>query len=148
MPIVHDKYTSNGQKFDITETGQKIYKSFIGQKNVDLGNDVFAPYVWDEPSQSIRYGDLSCEFYSGGYQVVREFGSVETLIDDQRFELQYFREQGNKWTVLDLWQIGLTVNQQEDHCIVTRNLSDGEGNTLDVDFLFRPMEKVKNTFAI
>ena len=145
MPIVHNKYTSNGREFDITETGQKIYKAFSGQKNVNLGNNVFAPYVWDEPSQSIRYGDLSCEFYSGGYQVVRGFGSVETLIDDQRFEVQYLR--GN-WRTLDLWPVGLTVDQQEDYCIVTRNLSDGEGNTLDIDFLFKPMEKVKLTFRL
>ncbi len=50
MPIVHDKYTRNGRKFNITETGQKIYKAFIGQKNINLGNGDFAPYIWDEPS--------------------------------------------------------------------------------------------------
>lgn len=150
MAIEHLKHESNGRTFKVTQdsqdTGQRVYKSFIGQKNVDLGSGDFAPYVWDEPSQSIRYSNKVCEFYPGGYQIVREFGSVETLIDDQRFEVQYWDDP--QWRTLDLWQIGLTVNQQDDYCIVTRNLSDGAGNTLDVDFLFRPFEVVKNTFRL
>ena len=151
MPLEHLKHESNGRTFKVLDaelnpTGQLCYKSFIGQKNVDLGGDVFAPYVWDEPSKSIRYSNKVCEFYSGGYQTIREFGSVETLIDDQRFEVQYWDDP--QWRVLDLWQVGLTVDQQDDYCIVTRNLSDGLGNTLDVDFLFRPHELVKNTFRL
>jgi len=152
MAIEHLKHESNGRTFKVTQddqdTGQRVYKSFIGQKNVDLGNGSFKPYVWDEPSQSIRYSNKVCEFDVDGFQTIREYGSVETLIDDQRFELQYYREQGKKWLVLDLWQVGLTVNQQDDYCIVTRNLSDELGNTLDVDFLFRPQEKVKLTFRL
>jgi len=140
----HYKVTQDGQ-----ETGQLAYQGFVGQKNVDLGNGSFKPYVWDEPSQSIRYSDKVCEFYSAGHQIIREFGSPETLIEEQKFELQYWRTQGGgSWRVLDLFQIGLTVDQQDEQCIITRNLSDGLGNTLDVDFLFRPEEKVKNTFRL
>jgi len=144
------KHNSNGRTLTITDdqgqpTAQRVYKSFVGQKNVDLGDGNFAPYVWDEPGQSIRYSDKVCEFDVDGFQTIREFGSVETLIDDQRFEVQYLR--GN-WRTLDLWQIGLTVDQQDDYCVVTRHLSDGEGNTLDVDFLFKPWEKVKLTFRL
>ena len=150
MPIEHLSYTATGRKFKVTEdgqdTGQRVFKTFVGQNNVDLGDNNFVPYLWDDPSQSIRYGNLSCEFYPGGYQVVREFGNVETLIDDQRFEVQYWDDP--QWRTLDLWQIGLTVDQQEDYCVVTRNLSDGSGNILDVDYIFRPLEKVKNTFRL
>lgn len=151
MELEHLKHNSNGRTFKVTTdgdqpTGQRVYKSFIGQKNVDLGSGDFAPYVWNEPSQSIRYSDKVCEFDVDGFQTVREYGSAETLIDDQRFEVQYW--QSPQWRTLDLWQIGLTVDQQEDYCIVTRNLSDGLGNTLDVDFLFRPWEKVKLTFRL
>jgi len=143
MPLVHDKYTPDCRKLKVTDgegqdTGQRVLKTFMGRKNVDLGNGDFAPYVWDELSQSIRYGNLECEFDVDGFQTIREFGSPETLIDEQQFELQYYREQGSKWIVKDLYQIGLTVDQQEEQCIVTRNLSDGEGNTLDIEFLFRP----------
>ncbi|MBW2178772.1 MAG: hypothetical protein JRG81_00125 [Deltaproteobacteria bacterium] len=150
MPLEHLTYTPDCRKFKVTQdgqdTGQRVLKTFMGRKNVDLGDGVFAPYVWDEPSQSIRYGELSCEFYSAGYQIIREFGSIETLIDDQRFEVQYW--DAPQWRTLDLWQIGLTVDQQDEHCVITRNLSDGDGNTLDVEFLFRPFEKVKNTFRL
>ena len=161
MAIEHLKHESNGRTFKVTQdgqdTGQRAYKSFIGQKNVNLGGGNFAPYVWDGQSQSIRYGNHVCEFDVDGFQTVREFGSVETLIDDQRFELQYWRTQGGgSWRVLDLYQVGLTVNQQDNYCIVTRTLSDKEdpgdpeeeGNTLDVDFLFKPKEKVKLTFRL
>jgi len=155
MPLELIKYNPNGRTYREMEgglpTGRKVYKGRggNGEKNVDLGGGDFAPYVWDEPSQSIRYGGLSCEFYPAGYQVVREYGSSETLIDEQKFSVQYFREQGSKWIDLDLHQIGLTVDDtNEDYCIVTRNLSDGLGNTLNIDFLFRPREKVRLTFRL
>jgi len=154
VPIEHLTHTPDCHKFKVIDaegqdTGQRVLKTFIGRKNVDLGGGNFAPYVWDEPSQSIRYGNLECGFDVDGFQIIREYGSIETLIDDQRFELQYWRTQGGgSWRVLDLWQIGLTINQQDDQCIITRNLSDGEGNTLDIEFLFRPLETVKNTFRL
>ena len=154
MPIVLNKHTSNGREFDITETGQKIYKSFIGQKNVDLGGDNFAPYVWDEQDQSIRYSNKVCEFYSAGHQTLREYGSAETLIEEQNIVLEYWRTQGGgSWRIIDLYQIGLTVDQQDEQCVVTRILSDGDieqptTNILRVEFLFRPQEKVKNTFRL
>jgi len=154
MPLERLPYTPDCSKFKVTtvggqDTGQRVLKTFPGRKNVDLGDGTFEPYVWDEPSQSIRYGNLSCEFDVDGFQTIREYGSIETLIDEQQFEVQYWRTQGGgSWRVLDLWQIGLTVDQQDEQCTVTRNLSDGLGNTLDVDFLFRPHEKVKNTFRL
>ena len=153
MALEHLKHQPNGRTFKVVEdgqpTGQQVYKAFIGQKNVDLGGGDFTPYVWDEPGQSIRYGNHLCEFNVDGFQTIREYGSVETLIDDQRFEVQYWQTQaGGRWRILDLHQIGLTVDQQEDHCIITRNLSDGVGNTLDIDFLFRPTEKVRLTFRL
>ena len=126
-------------------TGLLAYVAGSGQKNVDL-NGRFEPYVWDEPSQSIRYSDKECEFHSGGYQVIREYGSVETLIDDQRFTVEYWDDP--IWRVLDLFQVDLSVNQQEDYCVVTRHLSDGLGNILDIEFLFEPKEDVRLTFRL
>jgi len=146
----HLKYTSNGRIYKITQndqdTGRRVYKSFIGQKSVDLGSGFFAPYVWDKPSRSIRYGTLSCTFNVDGFQTIREYGSEETLIDEQRFEVQRFHN--NKWRVLDLFQVGITVDQQDEQCIITRDLSDGKGNTLDVDFTFKPTEQVRLTFRL
>ncbi|MGW8301314.1 MAG: hypothetical protein ACWGNO_04555 [Desulfobacterales bacterium] len=154
LNLRHKNWERTCREFEILdEHGQpngQIAKVWgAGQKNIDLGNGNFAPYVWDAPSQSIRYGDLVCEFHPSGYQVIREYGSVESLIDDQRFELQYFREQGSKWNVLDLYNITLQVNQQDDHCIITRRMDDeGGGNWLEVDFLFRPHHTVKLTYRL
>ena len=161
LNLKHIKWNSNGRTFEVLDefgqsTGQLCYKSKVGQKNVDLGAGTFAPYVWDALSQSIRYGNHICTFDAGGFQTIREYGSPETLIDDQRLELQYFREQGKKWRVLALHNASLKVPDEwpEDHCIITRRLDDGEladgggGNWLEVDFLFRPMEKVRLTFRL
>jgi hypothetical protein len=151
----HKKWEIAGRTFEVLdELGEPIPNRFtfiktVNQRNVDLGGDEFVPYLWDDLGQSIRYGDLVCEFYPDGYQTIREFGSTETLIDDQRFELQYFREQGNQWRVLDLYNVSLSVDQQDDHCTITRRLDDEDiGNWLEVDYLFRPNHKVKLTFRL
>ena len=79
MQLIPLKYESNGKICMVLtdaghHTGLLAYVAGSGQKNVDL-NGRFEPYVWDEPSQSIRYSDKECEFHSGGYQVIREYGS-------------------------------------------------------------------------
>ena len=152
MPTELLKHHSNGHTLKVTteggqDTGQRVYKSRVGQKNVDLGDGNFEPYVWYDSIKTVRYSNLLCEFYSAGYQVVREYSSGKVLVDDQRFEVQYWDDP--QWRTLDLWQIGLTVDDtNEDFCVVTRKLSDGLGNTLDVDFLFEPKEEVKLTFRL
>ena len=77
----HKKWEKSGRTFEVLDgLGQPIpgkiaYQSVLEQqKNVDLGAGVFVPYVWDGPSQSIRYANLQCEFDIDGFATIREYG--------------------------------------------------------------------------
>jgi len=71
MPIVHDKYTSNGRKFNITETGQKVYKAGIGQVNVLDGKE-YKPYIWDSEHQVCRYNKYEIRLTTSGIEIWEE----------------------------------------------------------------------------
>ena len=144
----HLRWDKHGRTFSHQDEGkpnQFTYTSKIGQRNVDRGSGVYAPYVWDSVSKEISYVNHSCQFYDW-YQVIRDENN-NVLIDDQRFEVQYQNKKG-AWRVLDLYQTEVTAVQNDNTCIVTRRLYDGNGSELTVEFLFRPSYKVKLTFRL
>jgi len=145
----HLRWTKTGRVFSKADEGKPntfVLKTKLGQQCVDIGNGEFAPYVWDSANRRISYASNSCQFYDW-YQIVRD-AENNVLIDDQRFEVQYWRDPPGQWRVLDLFQTEVTADQQEDRCIVTRRQFDGLGNELKIDFLFRPSNKVKLTFTL
>uniref|UniRef100_A0A6M3L614 Uncharacterized protein n=1 Tax=viral metagenome TaxID=1070528 RepID=A0A6M3L614_9ZZZZ len=146
----HLRWTKTGRVFSKADEGKPnmfVFNSRTGQINVDLGNGRFAPYVWDPANNQVRYASYSYQFFDW-YQVIRDKEN-NVLIDDQRFEVQYWQTQGGgRWRILDLYQTEVTTNQQDDHCIVTRRQFDGSGNELRVDFLFQPNYRIKLTFTL
>ena len=148
MALTHIKWEKNGRTQQ-DEQGRLVYTSKVGQLSVDTGGENYVPYVWDEVAQTLRYCKKIIEFHSGGYQVLKDYDTGEVLIDDQRFEVQYWRPQGGgQWRVLDLYDQTISVDEQDDQCIVTVRRFDGSGNELLITFLVRPHRKVKLTFQL
>jgi hypothetical protein len=146
--VQHLRWDKHGRTFSHQDEGkpnQFTYTSQTGQRTVDTGGGVYAPYVWDSINKKISYANHSCQFYDW-YQVIRD-ENQNVLIDDQRFEIQYQNKKG-AWRVLDLYQTEVTADQQDDHCTVTRRLWDTEGNELKIAFLFQPSYKIKLTFNL
>ena len=86
----HIRWDKSGRTLTGDVPGQLAYTSFMGQDNIDLGGS-YAPYVWDPVNKIIRYAQHQCQFFDW-CQVIRDYATQEVLIDDQRFEVQHFRD--------------------------------------------------------
>jgi len=71
--LTHYKWEKSGRTFKTDIPNQYVYKSSIGQKNVDLGNGQYAPYVWNADEKTLKFANSelklnsnSLEFYSDG----------------------------------------------------------------------------------
>ena len=97
--IEHESYTEHGRKFKVTDskTGQKVYKTAVGQLNVLEGKD-YKPYIWDSSQNTCRFNDYEIKLTSTGVEFWEEgtkligFGAhpeiekVLTLSDFERKE--------------------------------------------------------------
>ena len=65
--IVHDGWTKSGRIFKNTEDPNNfIYGGCIGQKHVNLGNEEYAPYVWDKTNKILKFADHEIRFTANG----------------------------------------------------------------------------------
>ena len=64
----HLRWEKSGRTFTGDKPGQFVYKSSIGQQNVDLGNGQFAPYVWDKTKRIVRFADCELRFTASGLE--------------------------------------------------------------------------------
>jgi len=145
----HFQWTKTGRILSRADEGKPNHfrwATSLGRRCVEVLPGQFAPYLYDAANSRIRFADHICDFHDW-YQAIKEDKAGEVLVADQRFEVQ--RLQGNnKWRVVDLFNRELLVDQQDDHCIITRHHWDNEGNDLRINFLFRPSSKVKVTFTL
>jgi hypothetical protein len=147
----YPQWTSNG-KLSEAGGGKMKYSSLSGQRNVQTDNG-YEPYIYFSNNNTVKVGGFSIEFRSqeqGGYQIITNSTTSEVEIEDQRFELQYWREQGGgSWRVIDLWLMDIEVSTADNDTtfpklFVKRVLSDGEGNELNITYSFTP----KNTILL
>jgi hypothetical protein len=85
----HLRWERTGRKFEVLDDlGQPIpnklaFSTRIGETNVDLGNNTFAPYLLD--GATLKHGDSQCDF-SDGWQTIKYLG--QTLISKSRLFIQ------------------------------------------------------------
>src|SRR3989304_2537154 len=64
----HLRWEKSGRTFVGDKPGQFVYKSSIGQQNVDLGDGQFAPYVWDKEKRIVHFADCELRFTASGLE--------------------------------------------------------------------------------
>jgi len=72
MELIHHKWTKNGREFLVKDSDKKVYKSNIGQYNVDCGNGEYAPYLWDANSKTITFRDSKIKFTTTGLEFYKD----------------------------------------------------------------------------
>jgi len=93
----HKRWERTGRTFEVLDDlGQAIPNKFalttrIGERNVDLGDGTFAPYVL--AGATLKHGDSECEF-ADGWQTIRRLGQV--LVSKSRLVIQ--RDISGVWT--------------------------------------------------
>ena len=135
MPFIHHRWEKSGRKLvHDMEPNRFLFKSFAGQQNIDIGNGEFVPYIWDAQNKIAKYGNFQVQFFDW-YQVIKRLIPEEkVVIDDQRFEVQYF--QGNKWRVLDLYNHTIsTTEDTENGLFFIKKIYTGDGqDILEVEY--------------
>jgi hypothetical protein len=72
LKLTHHKWEKSGRTFKTDKPNQYVYKSSIGQQNVDLGNGEYAPYVWDEKNKIVKFANSEMYFTENGLEFWRE----------------------------------------------------------------------------
>ena len=151
----YPQWTSNGKLSD-AGGGKLSYSSMSGQKNL-LTDSGYLPYLYFSNNDTILVGDFQIQFRSqeqGGYQIITNTTSDEVEIEDQRFELQYWREQGGgSWRIIDMWQMDTEVSTADNDTtfpkiFIKRMYSDGEGNELNITYYFTPQNQIQLRFDL
>jgi hypothetical protein len=97
MDLRLDKYTSNGTLYDVLDevgnpTGQKCYKSSIGEENVSDGATGFLPFLLQGSNINFGKDNHSLEF-AADKQVIKRAG--ETICSSFKFIVQAYV--GGQW---------------------------------------------------
>lgn len=69
MALTHYKWEKSGRTLKTGLPNQFVYKSGIGQANVDLGSDNFAPYMWDAQNKILKFATCEIHLEVDGIQV-------------------------------------------------------------------------------
>lgn len=93
----HLHWTRAGRKLDLGGR-QRAYKACVGQRNIELPDGSFAPYVWDEAAACLRFYErvearfvqTGVEWLVDGKRVARTKFAVEERIGDR-----WFRKHGS-----------------------------------------------------
>jgi hypothetical protein len=102
--MIHEKWNSNGRTFATDVKGQKVYKSAVGQNNVDLGNGDYIPYVWDQANKRLRFG--KCEIRLG-------ITGIEFWFDGEKLHEGRFRieKKSGTWGNISTIASGLSIQE-------------------------------------
>lgn len=67
----HVRWTRAGRRLALP-TGQLAYKGFVGQRNIELEDGSFAPYLWNATARTLRFGELEARFVGDRVEFWRE----------------------------------------------------------------------------
>lgn len=80
MSIIHHCWEPHGRTLrDDSVLDCYVYKTTVGQYNVDRGDGSFAPFVYDPTNKVVRFADCELRFVVGGLQFWRDKQQIGAL---------------------------------------------------------------------
>lgn len=115
-----DKWTATGREFTTENPGQHVFKTASGQQNVDLGNGSFAPYVWDQEKNTVRFADYRAQFNDKGVEFSYD-GPPNGETSNQLFSPIFYPEikRGDQW-----YRGSFKISNLQTEEVQTTNASD------------------------
>jgi len=71
MENIHHRWDKSGRTFRTEKSGQYVYKSAVGQRNVNRGDDIYFPYIYDSENKIVRFGDCELRLLPATIQISR-----------------------------------------------------------------------------
>ena len=78
LKLSHYRWDKSGRTFKTERPNQYVYKSYVGQQNVDLGNGQYAPYLWDEENRVVKFAHNEIHFNSNSLELWRNNEKLQT----------------------------------------------------------------------
>ena len=135
----HGTKTFLGWMDEAQTIGKWSYQTRVGETNTWNGTH-YEPYIWNETTNTVTFAKHDLEFYDW-YTVLKN--STQTVVDDMRWTVEYWRTPQQDWATLDLYDhYYLDPILEKESMSYGYRMTDGS-STANVTLSFRNCDEVK-----